>query len=95
MLPRFNRAVLFSTTAPSFHGFPTPLACPSGAERRSLALYYLTPPRPDAAERSKALYVPTPGEVDTPELRRLRELRAQRRLEAVDIEGASLLGVHS
>ena len=29
VLPRFNRALLFATTGPSFHGFPRPLACPS------------------------------------------------------------------
>jgi hypothetical protein len=83
--PRFNRAVLFSTTAPSFHGFPAPLACPPGAERRSLALYYLTPPRPAAPARSKAFYVATPGEADSAQLAELRALRAVRRLEAADL----------
>ena len=38
VLPLFNRAVLFSTTAPSLHGFPAPLACPADTPRRSLAL---------------------------------------------------------
>ena len=85
LLPRFNRAVLFSTTAPSFHGFPAPLACPPDARRNSLALYYLTPPRPGAPERRKARYVATPGEPHDPELERLRTLREQRRLEHSDV----------
>ena len=85
ILPLFNRAVLFSTTAPSFHGFPAPLTCPPEAERRSLALYYLTPPRVGAPRRSKALYVATPGEPDSEELDRLRALRAQRRLTNADL----------
>ena len=39
VLPRFNRALLFSTTAPSFHGFPAPLACPPDVRRNSCLLY--------------------------------------------------------
>lgn len=38
--PVFNRAVIFATSATSFHGHPTPLRCPQGIARRSLALYY-------------------------------------------------------
>ena len=38
--PDFNRCVIFHTTAGSMHGHPTPLACPEGQSRKSLALYY-------------------------------------------------------
>ena len=38
--PRFNRCVVFHTTSTSMHGHPTPLACPEGSSRKSLALYY-------------------------------------------------------
>ncbi len=38
--PKFNRCVLFHTTATSMHGHPTPLTCPEGSSRNSLALYY-------------------------------------------------------
>ena len=86
--PRFNRALLFSTTAPSFHGFPAPLACPPDARRNSLALYYLTPARAHAPERYKALYVATPGAPADPRLERLRAVRAARRLEPSDLVDA-------
>jgi len=85
VLPKLNRAVLFSTTAPSFHGFPTPITCPPELRRNSLALYYLTPPRPDAPKRSKALYVPRPGEPHDPKMAKLRAIRAERRLDAADV----------
>ena len=38
--PVFNRCVIFHTTAASMHGHPTPLNCPEGKSRKSLALYY-------------------------------------------------------
>ncbi len=38
--PVFNRCVIFHTRERSYHGHPTPLACPPGESRRSLALYY-------------------------------------------------------
>lgn len=40
--PLLNRALIFNTDERSFHGFPEPLACPEGAFRKSLALYYYT-----------------------------------------------------
>ena len=38
--PRFNRCVVFRTSATSFHGVPSHIACPPGDSRKSLALYY-------------------------------------------------------
>jgi len=40
VLPQFNRCLLFKTSDHSLHGHPTPLACPEGDSRKSLALYY-------------------------------------------------------
>ena len=92
VLPAFNRAVLFDTTSPSFHGLPEPIQCPADTARRSIALYYLTPPRAAASARSKALFVAAPGAAHddyTPlhdeELERLRQLRSHRRLRADDL----------
>ena len=47
--PSFNRLVIFETHDKTYHGHPTPLACPVGQSRKSLILYYYTAaPRPDA-----------------------------------------------
>jgi hypothetical protein len=43
-LPAMGRAVIFNTDLDSFHGVPTPIACPPDRARRSLALYYYTAP---------------------------------------------------
>lgn len=40
--PIFNRCVIFSTDADSYHGHPDPLNVPSEMTRRSIALYYYT-----------------------------------------------------
>lgn len=45
--PIFNRCVIFNTTSESYHGHPTPLSCPEGMARKSLALYYYTNGRPE------------------------------------------------
>lgn len=51
ILPVFNRTVVFSTTDFSYHGHPTPLACPEGMSRKSVSFYYYTNGRPEQ-ERS-------------------------------------------
>ncbi|HEY8021670.1 MAG TPA: 2OG-Fe(II) oxygenase [Thermoanaerobaculia bacterium] len=51
ILPVLNRTVVFNTTDSSFHGHPSPLACPPGMTRKSISLYYYTNGRPDG-ERS-------------------------------------------
>ena len=40
--PLFNRCVVFSTNANSYHGHPKPVSHPRKIPRRSLALYYYT-----------------------------------------------------
>jgi hypothetical protein len=40
--PLLNCALIFNTDDASYHGFPTPLTCPEGRSRKSLALYYYT-----------------------------------------------------
>lgn len=47
ILPKFNRAAMFSTTGYSWHGHPDPVQCPEGNSRKSLALYYYTNGRPE------------------------------------------------
>jgi hypothetical protein len=45
IVPKFNRAVIFSTTRNSWHGVE-PVNCPVNESRKSLALYYYTVSRP-------------------------------------------------
>lgn len=40
--PRLNSALIFNTNEISYHGFPSPLTCPEGQSRKSLAFYYYT-----------------------------------------------------
>jgi hypothetical protein len=47
VLPLFNRCAIFSTTSTSYHGHPTPLACPPGRTRKSIATYYYSNGRPE------------------------------------------------
>lgn len=40
VFPIFNRIIIFGTAKNSWHGHPTPLNCPDGELRKSLATYY-------------------------------------------------------
>jgi Rps23 Pro-64 3,4-dihydroxylase Tpa1-like proline 4-hydroxylase len=51
--PIFNRCVIFSTDADTYHGHPDPLDCPENRTRKSVALYYYT--------ASKNIYSETPS----------------------------------
>ena len=63
--PLFNRCVIFSTTAYSYHGHPDPLLCPEGTTRKSMALYYFTNGRPaeELGDLKGTDFMPRPGEV--------------------------------
>lgn len=74
---KFNRAVLFDTTQHSWHGLPREIECPIGVCRTSLAVYYLTPPEPNADPRGKALYAPYKDQVNDPEVLELIRKRSQ------------------
>lgn len=60
--PLHNRAVLFATSATSFHGQPVPLTCPPGVVRKSLALYWYTPAPETAGLLRTTDYRPRPHE---------------------------------
>ena len=78
--PHFNRAVLFETSATSFHGHPDPMRGPAHARRNSLALYYYTPWRDGDARLPTTVYRARPWE-----LRERLRLWAGRRLRAVGL----------
>ena len=83
--PTWNRAVLFRTSDLSFHGMPTPLMCPEEFGRKSLAIYYVSPPRPNVKHRAKAEFRPLPWQPMSDRLRTLYEIRSHRRLEDADL----------
>jgi hypothetical protein len=56
--PRFNSAILFDTTQKSWHGMSRGLTQPEGIYRKSLAVYYMREPAPDAPDRGRALFAP-------------------------------------
>jgi len=56
--PLFNRAIIFDTTCNSWHGLPESITCPEDQARKSLAIYYLSPPNVNAPDRGKALFAP-------------------------------------
>lgn len=74
--PRFNRAAIFDTTCNSWHGLPSPLTCPEGQYRKSLAVYYLTEAPEGADPRSKALFAPSEGQENDPQVLELIKRRA-------------------
>jgi len=74
---RFNRAVLFDTTQYSWHGLPDDLTCPENTYRRSMAIYYLTDPAPNADPRGRALFVPREDQKDNVEIQELIKKRSK------------------
>src|SRR3984885_300562 len=65
ILPIFNRCAIFSTTSYSYHGHPTPLACPPDRTRKSMATYYYTNGRPEEEDTGDhtTLFQTRPGVV--------------------------------
>ena len=51
IMPIMNRAVIFCTSETSYHGHPEPMHLPDGVWRKSIALYYYTPPRPERTRK--------------------------------------------
>jgi Rps23 Pro-64 3,4-dihydroxylase Tpa1-like proline 4-hydroxylase len=82
ILPLFNRCAIFSTTSWSYHGHPTPLACPPERTRKSVATYYYTNGRPEE-EREQAhstLFQTLPGEVVPPQPQTAADVWTMRKL---------------
>jgi Rps23 Pro-64 3,4-dihydroxylase Tpa1-like proline 4-hydroxylase len=83
----FNTAVLFKTNDNSFHGIPKPINCPSDKFRRSIAVYYISEPRENIIQRSKAHFYITDEERKNDEkLKQLIEIRNNRRIRNSDLE---------
>ena len=85
VVPSFNRGVFFQTSDTSFHGLPTPLTCPISQGRKSLAIYYVSDPRPGASPRPKAEFRPLPWQPVPPGLAALYEIRKDRVITEEDL----------
>jgi hypothetical protein len=75
--PRLGNALIFETNDVSYHGHPDPLKTPDGIFRKSIAMYYYTPSRPNSDVRlgksNMTNYVERPGETFTQD--RMRRMR--------------------
>lgn len=81
----FNTAGIFETGDISYHGFREPITCPAHVSRNSLALYYVSDPRPDVSRRLKAKFGPLNNECSDG-MRALYAIREHRRLFPEDVE---------
>jgi Rps23 Pro-64 3,4-dihydroxylase Tpa1-like proline 4-hydroxylase len=72
----FNRALIFNTSQNSWHGLPTPINCPEGLYRKSLAAYYVTDPRQGCDPRDKVLFSPTADQANDPTVLELIKKRS-------------------
>ena len=63
ILPVFNRMVIFGSGERTYHGHPTPLACPPGASRKSLAANFCVSRKPanQSLFRRSAVYRANPN----------------------------------
>ncbi len=75
VVPAFNRCVVFNTSSTSFHGNPDPVNHPTGAPRRSIALYYYTATWDKAHKEHSTQFKVRPRSVDQFDIGgRLREI---------------------
>lgn len=83
--PMFNSAVIFQTSDDSIHGLPTPIKCPEGIFRKSIAIYYISQAREGANPRQKAVFMPLPGQIVPEGLRKLYDIRSTQRITQEDL----------
>jgi hypothetical protein len=76
ILPVFNRCAIFSTTEFSYHGHPTPLACPPDRTRKSMATYYYSNGRPEEelSGEHTTLFQTRPGQVPVKERASMKDV---------------------
>ena len=72
----FNRAIIFDTTQNSWHGLPTPIECPEGVIRKSIAAYYLHPAPAVTEKRMRAYFAPRENQKNDPAIEELIKNRA-------------------
>jgi Rps23 Pro-64 3,4-dihydroxylase Tpa1-like proline 4-hydroxylase len=87
LFPCFNKAVLFRTSDVSYHGLPYPIKCQENNTRKSMAIYYVSDPRPDLTNiRYKAQFRPLPTQPVDDKLEQLYRIRQTRIITKEDLE---------
>jgi len=87
LAPCFNKAILFRTSDVSYHGLPLPIKCPVNNSRKSMAIYYVSDPRPDLVNiRYKAQFRPLPTQPINDKLEQLYRIREKRIITKDDLE---------
>lgn len=87
LYPCFNKAMLFRTSDVSYHGLPLPIKCPEGNSRKSIAIYYVSDPRPDLENiRLKAQFRPLPTQNVNDKLEQLYRIREKRIITKDELE---------
>ena len=79
---KFNRAILFDTTQNSWHGLPDPINCPEDVYRKSLAIYYVSPPRAGVEQHDRALFAPYGEQANNPDILELIKKRSSSKTSA-------------
>lgn len=85
--PHFNTFACFDTSEHSYHGFPTPIECPPGMSRKSIATYYYTSTRKNKSKPHSTVFIKTPDEDDS--LEELRDKRSKGRTSS-NVEDGNL-----
>ncbi|CAF0847608.1 unnamed protein product [Adineta steineri] len=85
--PCFNKAILFRTSDVSYHGLPLPIKCPESNSRKSIAIYYVSDPRPHLDNiRYKAQFRPLPTQPVNDKLEQLYRIREKRIITKDDLQ---------
>lgn len=83
----WNTALIFRTNGKAYHGFPEPIKCPEGNFRKVIGIYYMSEPTIESLQnpRKNAHYFAEPGKPVHENMRRLLDVRRQRRIESDDL----------
>jgi len=84
-IPGWNTAVLFRTSDISYHGLPSPLTCPEGTFRKSMAVYYVSDQRHGTTVRYKAEFFPQQSQPVDTRLQMLYDIRKYRLINQDDM----------
>lgn len=86
LCPGFNRALVFITYDESWHSLPGYVKCPEGLSRNSLAIYYVSEPRPNVTLRPKAQFVLRPQDPYDERMQKFLDIRPFQRITEKELK---------